>query len=162
MATMWSEFKAFIKRGNVLDMAVGITVGTAFTALVKSFVNDLLMPPISLLLGATDFTNAFALLKQGDPVGPYASLAAATEAGATTWRYGAFINSVVSFVLLALAVFFVVKAANRLMPKPKPAPPTAPTTTKCPYCLSDVPLAATRCAFCTSDLPAAGDREDSA
>lgn len=160
MTTIWIEFKAFIKRGNVLDMAVGFTVGTAFTALVKSLVNDVLMPPISLLLGATDFSNAFAVLKKGDPAGPYASLGAATEAGATTWRYGVFISSLVSFLLLAVAVFFVVRAANRLMPTPKPAPPAAPTTRACPFCLSQVPLAATRCPHCTSELPASDPADD--
>ena len=153
MASIWTEFKAFIKRGNVLDMAVGFTVGTAFTALVKSLVNDVLMPPISLLLGAANFGNVFAVLKQGDPAGPYPSLAAATEAGATTWRYGSFINSLVGFLLLAIVVFFVVKAANRLMPPPPPPPPAAPTTKPCPFCLSEVPLAATRCPHCTSELP---------
>jgi large conductance mechanosensitive channel len=145
------EFRSFVKRGNVLDLAVGFTVGSAFTALVKSLVDDLLMPPIGLLLGQVDFANLFIVLRQGDPGRPYATLQAAGDAGAVTWRYGLFINAVVSFFLVSVAVFFVIKGANRLMPKEAP-PPEAPTTKECPHCYTQIPLKATRCPNCTSQL----------
>jgi len=137
-------------RGNVLDLAIGIVIGSAFTGVVKSFVDDVLMPPIGLLLGSVDFTNLFVVFREGvEQPGPYASLEAAKTAGAVTWRYGLFINTVVNFLIVAAAVFLVVKAANKLMPKPEPA---APTTKVCPYCQSDIPLTATRCPHCTSEL----------
>jgi len=148
---MLKAFKKFVLRGNVIDMAIGITVGTAFTALVKSLVNDVIMPPIGLLLGGVDFSNLYILLKAGDPAPPYASLVEATEAGATALRYGVFINAIISLLIIALAMFAIVRAMNRLQPEEAPA---APTTKKCPFCLSDVPLEATRCAHCTADLPA--------
>jgi len=147
---MLKEFKKFVLRGNVIDMAIGITVGTAFTAFVKSLVNDVIMPPIGLLLGGMDFSNLYILLKAGDPAPPYASLADATAAGATALRYGVFINAIISLLIIALVMFAIVRAMNRMQPEKAPA---APTTTKCPFCLSDVPLEATRCAHCTSELP---------
>jgi len=147
---MLQEFKKFVLRGNVIDMAIGITVGTAFTALVKSFVNDVIMPPIGILLGGMDFSKLYILLKAGDPAPPYASLAEATEAGATALRYGVFINAIISLLIIAFVMFAIVRAMNRMQPEQAPA---APTTKKCPFCLSDVPLEATRCAHCTSDLP---------
>jgi len=122
------EFINFIKRGNVLDMAIGIVIGMAFGAVVKSFVDNILMPPIGLLLGGTDFTNLFIVLKPGDPPGPYPTLEAAREAGAVVWSIGLFINAVVNFLIIALAVFLVVKAVSPLFKKKeeKPAAPPEP------------------------------------
>jgi large conductance mechanosensitive channel len=150
MAKVWDEFGKFIKRGNIIDLAVGLSVGTAFTVLVKSLVDDVLMPPVGLLLGSVDFANLFVVLKQGEAQGPYSTLAAAREAGAVTWRYGLFVNAVVSFLIVALAVFFVVRAANRFMAKPEA--PAAPTTKDCPFCLMKIPLKASRCPYCTSEI----------
>jgi large conductance mechanosensitive channel len=150
--TMLKEFKEFVMRGNVLDLAVGIIIGVAFGAIVKSLVDDLLMPPLGLALGNVDFTNMFAVLKEGaKAAGPYATLAEAKGAGAVTLNYGVFLNSVVAFLIVALAIFLVVRVANRMRP-----PTTAPVTTKdCPYCRMPIPLAATRCPQCTSEVRAA-------
>jgi len=136
-------------RGNVVDMAVGIIIGAAFGTIVKSLVADVIMPPIGLLLGNVDFSNLFAVLKQGTTVGPYLSLAEAQAAGAVTINYGFFINTLISFVIVAFAVFLVIKSINRL--KKKEAPP-APTTQKCPFCFTAIPVRATRCPHCTSTL----------
>ena len=146
---MLKEFKAFIMRGNVLDLAVGIIIGGAFGTIVKSLVDDIIMPPIGLALGDVDFANLFVLLKEG-PKGPppYATLADAHAAGAVTLNYGMFINSVVAFLIVAFAIFLVVRAANRLRP-PEAA---APSTKECPYCRMPVPIGAVRCPQCTSDL----------
>jgi large conductance mechanosensitive channel len=148
---MWKELKAFILRGNVIDLAVGVIMGGAFNTAIKSLVNDVLMPPIGLLLGRVNFANLFWLLKGGDPAGPYATLADAQAAGAVAISYGVFINSVVALLLTGVAVFFVVRGINRLK-RQKPAPPAAPTTKPCPYCLSTIPIKATRCPNCTSQL----------
>lgn len=145
---MWKDLKAFILRGNVLDLAVGIIIGAAFGKIVTSLVNDIIMPPIGLLLGKVDFTNLFANLS-GKPV---ESLAAAKAAGLVTINYGVFINAVLDFLIVAVVIFFLIRGVNKLMPKPKEAPP-APTTKDCPFCLSAVPLKATRCPHCTSQLP---------
>lgn len=150
---MWKEFKEFALRGNVLDMAVGIIIGAAFTAVVTSVVNDLLMPPIGLLLGGVDFANLFAVLKNGSPAAPYASLADAQAAGAVTINYGILINALISFVIVAFALFLLIRGMNRLA-RQEEAPPAEPTTKECPYCLSTIPIKATRCANCTSELPA--------
>ena len=149
---MLKEFKAFALRGNVVDMAVGIIIGGAFGAIVKSVVDDLLMPPIGLLLGGLDFANFFALLKAGKTPPPYASLSEAKAAGAVTWNYGQFINIVITFVIVALVLFFLIRAINQLRRKEE-APPAAPTTKECPFCLSVIPVKATRCGHCTSELP---------
>ena len=141
-------------RGNVVDMAVGIVIGAAFGAVIKSLVADVIMPPIGLLLGTVDFSNLFLLLKAGKVAGPYASLAAAQAAGAVTLNLGLFINTIVSFVIVAFAVFLLIRGINRL-PRAKEAPPAAPATRECPFCLSEVPLKATRCPHCTSELAAA-------
>jgi len=155
---LWDDFLAFIKRGNVLDMAVGFTVGAAFTALVQSLVANLIMPLVSLLLGVMDFEFLFITLRQGDPPKPYATLADAEAAGALTWRLGTVLNSIVSFLILAIVVFFVVRAANKLMGKPKPPEePKAPTEKECPFCKTSIPIAATRCPHCTSQLPEAAE-----
>jgi large conductance mechanosensitive channel len=139
------DFKKFVLRGNVLDMAVGIIIGAAFGKIVSSFVGDVLMPPIGLLLGGIDFSNFFINLSGGD----YATLAAAREAGAVTVNYGAFLNLVLDFLIVALAVFLLVRAVERMK---KQEPAAEPTTRQCSECLSDIPKAARRCAFCTSPV----------
>ncbi|MDH4258211.1 MAG: large conductance mechanosensitive channel protein MscL [Candidatus Aminicenantes bacterium] len=150
---MFKEFKEFAMRGNVLDMAVGIIIGVAFGAIVNSLVADVIMPPIGLALGNVDFSNLFIVLKAGGTAGPYASLAAAKQAGAVTLNYGFFINTIINFIIVAFAVFLLVKGINRLRRK-QAALPAEPTTKQCPYCLSTVSIKATRCAFCTSELKA--------
>jgi len=149
---MLKEFKEFAMRGNVVDMAVGIIMGAAFGTIVKSLVSDVIMPPIGLLLGNVDFSNLFAVVKSGTPAGPYAALAEAQKAGAVTINYGVFINTVISFVIVAFCVFILVRGLNQLKRKEE-APP--PATKACPHCLSSIPIKATRCAFCTADLKAA-------
>lgn len=150
---MFKEFKAFMMRGNVLDLAVGIIIGAAFGTIVKSLVDDVIMPPVGLALGGVDFTNLFSVLKEGaKAAGPYASLADAKAAGAVTVNYGLFINNLVTFLIVAFAIFLVVKAANRLRP---PEAAAAPNTRDCPFCRMPIPVGATRCPQCTSDLRSA-------
>jgi large conductance mechanosensitive channel len=144
---MLKEFKAFAMRGNVLDMAVGIIVGAAFGGIVTSLVNDILMPPIGLLLGRVDFSNLFIALKGGQ----FMTLAQAKAAGATTINYGVFINTVINFLIVAFAVFLVVRQANKLW-RPSEAAPAAPTTKECSYCFTAIPAKALRCPHCTSEL----------
>jgi large conductance mechanosensitive channel len=145
---MLKEFKEFAMRGNVLDMAVGIIIGAAFGRIVSSMVDDILMPPIGRLLGGVDFANFFVSLN-GET---YSTLAAAKEAGAATINYGVFLNSVINFLIVAFAIFLLVKQVNR-MQKPAPAPAApAPATKECPHCLSTIPAKATRCPQCTSQL----------
>lgn len=154
---MLKEFKTFVARGNVLDLAVGIVVGAAFTSVVNSFVNDILMPPIGLITSGVDFTELYINLSGEE----YASLAEATEAGAATLNYGAFISAVISFLIVASAVFLIVQGYNRLREAVEesttepagPAAPVEPTETKCPYCRLNVPVGAMKCGHCTSDLP---------
>jgi len=147
------DFKAFIMRGNVIDMAVGIIIGAAFGPIVSSFVKDVIMPPIGLLLGKVDFANLFVVLREGATPGPYASLAAAQAAGAVSINYGFFINTIINFVIIAAVVFFfIVRPVAKMNAKPAPAP-AAPTTKECPFCKSSINIAATRCPNCTSDLP---------
>jgi large conductance mechanosensitive channel len=141
---MIKEFKEFAMRGNVLDMAVGIVIGVAFGQIVTSFVHDVLMPPIGRLLGHVDFSNLFIGLTGTH----YDTLAAAKAAGAATINYGMFLNTIINFLIVAFAVFLLVRQVNRFLPKPAPAP----TTRDCPYCLSVVPMKATKCAHCTSEL----------
>ena len=147
---MLKDFREFVMRGNVVDMAVGIVIGAAFGSIVKSFVSDLLMPPLGLLLGKTDFTNLFLVLKSGNTAGPYISLAEAQNAGAVTVNYGLFLNSVVSFLIIAVAVFFLIRAINRL--RRKEEAPAEPETKACAYCFSVIPVKALRCPHCTSVL----------
>lgn len=148
---MFNEFKKFVMRGNVVDMAVGIIIGGAFGTIVKSLVDDVLMPPIGLLLGGVDFSDLFITLKQGTAAGPYATLANAKAAGAVTINLGLFINAVISFLIVAFAALLLIKAINRLQfEKPKPA--EAPTTKECPKCCSTIPIKATRCPHCTSEF----------
>ena len=148
---MLKEFKEFAMRGNVLDMAVGIIIGAAFGTIIGTMVSDVLMPPIGLLLGNVDFSNLFIVLKEGKTAGPYATVAAAKGAGAVTLNYGLFLNTVVNFLIIAFAIFFVVRGMNTLKKKEK----AQPTTKECPHCLSTIPIKATRCGHCTSELGAA-------
>jgi large conductance mechanosensitive channel len=146
---MFKEFKEFAMKGNVIDMAVGIIIGAAFGTIIKSLVDDILMPPIGLLLGNADFSNLFLTIKEGKMTGPYASLTAAKAAGAVTVNIGTFINTIISFLIVAFSVFLVIKNMNRLKKVP---PPPDPTTIECPFCLSSVPIKASRCPHCTSEL----------
>jgi large conductance mechanosensitive channel len=149
---MFKEFKEFAMRGNVLDMAVGIIIGGAFGTIISSMVNDVLMPPIGMALGNVDFTNLYILLKEGSKAAaPYAALADAKAAGAVTINYGLFINSVVSFVIVAFCVFLLIRTMNRLK-REEVAPPAEPTTRDCPFCYSAIPLKASRCPNCTSEV----------
>ena len=148
---MFKEFKEFAMRGNVLDMAVGIVIGASFGAIITSFVADVIMPPIGLLLGNIDFSSLFIILKEGKVTGPYESLAAAKAAGAVTLNYGVFINTIISFLIVAFAVFLVIKNMNRLK-REQEAAPAAPTTKECPFCLSAIPIKAVKCAHCTAEL----------
>jgi len=150
MGEMLQEFKEFAMRGNVLDMAIGIIIGAAFGKIITSFVNDILMPPVGLLLGKVDFSNLFINLSGQ----PYATLAEAQAAGAATINYGVFLNTVLDFIIVAFVIFLLVRQVNRLKREPE-APPAEPTTKECPYCLSTIPLKATRCPHCTSELKAA-------
>ncbi len=149
---MLREFKAFAVRGNVIDMAIGVVIGTAFGRIVTSLVNDILMPPIGMVLGRVDFSNLYINLSGT----AYESLSAAREAGAPTINYGDFFNAVIHFVIIAFAMFLLVRQANRLRPKEKEAEPAKeePTTKECPYCCSTIPLKAIRCPACTSQLKA--------
>jgi large conductance mechanosensitive channel len=148
---MLKEFKEFAMRGNVVDMAVGIVIGAAFGVIVKSLVSDVIMPPIGLLLGNVDFENLFIILREGATAGPYASLADAKEAGAVLMNYGIFINTIISFIIVAFCVFLLIRNINKLKRKEE-APPPEPTTKECPYCFSTIPIKATRCGYCTSEL----------
>jgi len=148
---MLKEFKEFAMRGNVIDMAVGIIIGAAFGTIVNSLVQDVIMPPIGLLLGNVDFSNIFAVIKEGKVAGPYASIAAAKAAGAVTINFGVFINTIISFVLIAFAVFLLVRTINKLR-RQEEVPPPVPTTKECTYCFSSIPIKATRCPNCTSEL----------
>jgi len=148
---MLKDFKTFVLRGNVMDLAIGVILGAAFGTIVKSLVSDVIMPPIGLLLGGVDFSNLFILLKAGSPTPPYASLADAQAAGAVTVNYGVFVNAIVSFMIVAFVIFLLVCSMNRMTQKEEAAP-AEPTTKECPYCLSTISIEATRCAHCTSDL----------
>ena len=142
---MFKEFKEFAMRGNVIDLAIGIVIGAAFGKIITSFVSDILMPPIGLLFGKADFSNLFINLSGGH----YDTLQAAKDAGAATINYGLFLAAVIDFLIVAFAIFLVVRGINRM--KRKPAEPT-PTTKDCAFCLSSIPLNATRCPHCTSEL----------
>jgi large conductance mechanosensitive channel len=148
---MFKEFKEFALRGNVLDMAVGIIIGAAFGGIVNSFVSDVIMPPIGLLLGNVDFSNLYIILKEGAVAGPFASLAEAKKAGAVTISYGVFINTIINFIILAFVIFLFIRNINKLKRKEE-APVAAPTTKECTFCFSAIPLKATRCPHCTSEL----------
>lgn len=148
---MFKEFKEFAMKGNVVDMAVGIVIGAAFGTIVKSFVSDILMPPIGLLMGNVDFSNLFIVLKEGSQAGPFMTIADAQAAGAVTLNYGMFVNTVISFIIVAVAVFMVIKSLNK-MQRQEEAPLEEPTTKECSYCFTIIPINATRCPNCTSEL----------
>lgn len=147
---MLQEFKKFALRGNVIDMAVGIIIGASFGTIVKSLVDDVIMPPIGFLLGKVDFANLFILLQSGHSAGPYGSVAEAKAAGAVTINYGLFINSIISFLIVAFVVFLMVRTMNRL--KKAEEAKAEPDAKECPYCLSKVAVRASRCPHCTSQL----------
>jgi large conductance mechanosensitive channel len=149
---MLKDFKAFILRGNVLDLAVAVVIGAAFGAVVKSLTDDVIMPPIGLAMGHLDFSNLFVVLKEGTTPGPYATVAKAHEMGAVTLNYGTFINSIVTFLIIALCVFMIVRMVSKLYAKPAPPPDNMKS---CPRCTLSIPKAASRCPNCTSDVAAA-------
>ncbi len=151
---MWKDFKAFAVKGNVVDLAVGVIIGAAFGTVVKSLVDDVIMPPIGLLLGNVDFNNMFAVLKPGETPAPYLTLADAKEAGAVTLNYGNFITNLVTFLIVAFTVFLLVRAFQKLKRK-EDAAPSEPTDRNCPYCTSTISIKATRCPQCTSEIPKA-------
>jgi len=148
---MWKDFKAFVMRGNVLDLAVAVVIGAAFSQIVKSLVDDVIMPPIGLILGKVDFSNMFIVLKDGPkpPAPPYATLADAKASGAVTLNYGIFINNVIGFLIVALAVFILVRIVTRWYAKPAPA---TPANKPCPFCTLSIPLEARRCPNCTAEI----------
>jgi len=148
---MLKDFKDFAMRGNVVDMAVGIIIGGAFGTIVKSLVSDMIMPPIGMLLGNVSFTDLFVTLQEGAVAGPYSTLAAAREAGAVTINYGSFLDNVVSFLIVAFAVFMLVKSINSMKKQEEAAPPP-PSKKECPHCASEISIKATRCPNCTSEL----------
>lgn len=151
---MLKGFRDFVMRGNVVDLAVAVIIGAAFTKIVSSLVEDIIMPPIGLVLGNVDFSNLFVVLKEGSKAAaPYATLPEAKAAGAVTLNYGLFLTTVVSFLIVAFVVYLVVRSVARLGPKKADAPVT---TKECPYCLSKIPIKATKCAFCTADLGGRG------
>lgn len=149
---MLKDFKEFAVRGNVIDMAVGIIIGAAFTSIVQSLVKDILMPPLGLITTEIDLSRAFLVLREGTPPAPYASLQAAQDAGAILLRFGAFLNALISFIFVAFAVFLLVRYINKLKSPKKSPESVSPKFKKCPYCYSDISVEATRCPNCTSKL----------
>ncbi len=147
-ASVLKEFRAFIDRGNLIQLAAAFIMGVAFSTVVNSLVKDIIMPAVGLATGGVDFGNLFVVIKDGDPAGSYATLQAAQDAGAVTINYGVFVNAIITFLIVAIVLFFVVKAYSKVT-KPKAA-----TTKDCPFCISAIPLTATRCPQCTSELPA--------
>ena len=149
---MLNDFKTFIMRGNVVDMAVGIIIGAAFGPIIGSLVKDVIMPPIGLALGKVDFSNLFVVLRGGTVPPPYASVADAASRGAVSVNYGLFVNTIINFLIVALAVFLLIRVVNKARAQVETAPAAAPATKACPYCLSTIPIKAVKCAFCTTDL----------
>lgn len=152
--SMLREFREFAVKGNVVDMAVGIIIGAAFGTIVRSLVDDVIMPPIGMLLGGVQFDNFFLVLREGEVAAPYLTLEQARAAGAVTINYGLFINTIVSFLIVAMAVFLLVRTVNR-MRREEPAAPAAPTDKPCPFCATSIPIRAVRCPHCTSNLETA-------
>jgi large conductance mechanosensitive channel len=148
---MFKEFKEFALKGNVMDLAVGLIIGAAFGTIVKSLVDDIIMPLVGQLIGKVDFSNLYILISEGKTPPPYDSLAAAKTAGAVTWNYGSFINTIVNFIIIAFSIFMVVKMFNRLKRQPK-AVEAVPTTKECPHCFTTISIKATRCPNCTTEL----------
>ena len=147
----FKEFKDFAMKGNVVDLAIAVIMGGSFGAIVKSIVSDIIMPPIGLLIGGVDFASLYIQLKAGEPAGPYLTLLEAQEAGAVTINYGAFLSTVITFIIVALVMFLIIKAMNSLEKEEEPAP-AEPTTKECPFCCTEIPIKATRCPHCTSKL----------
>ena len=143
---MWKEFKNFVIRGNVVDLAIGVIIGVAFSAIVNSLVNDIIMPPIGLALRKVDFLNLFVVLREGSTSGPYLSLAAAKQTGAVTLNYGVFVNTIITFLIIAIVLFFIIKAMNSFKKK------VSASTKPCPYCFTTIDIKAIRCPNCTSEL----------
>ena len=148
---MLKEFKEFAMRGNVMDMAIGIIIGSAFGSIVSSIVNDIIMPPVGILLSGVDFSNMFVVLKEGASPKPYSSISAAQEVGAVTLNYGIFINQIISFLIIAFVVFFLVKSMNRFNQKEDDST-VEPDTKECAFCYTQIPIKASRCPHCTSQL----------
>ena len=148
---MFKEFSEFLKRGSLIDMAIGIAVGTAFATIAKSLVDDIIMPPVGLMLGNVEFDDLFLLLRQGEPAGPYMTLEDARAAGAVTIAYGNFINNVLAFIVIALVFFMILRSLNRLR-RQEPGQPAEARTKPCPFCVTTIPLQAIRCPACTSTL----------
>ncbi|HUF12530.1 MAG TPA: large conductance mechanosensitive channel protein MscL [Longimicrobiales bacterium] len=148
---MFKEFSDFLKRGSLVDMAIGIAVGTAFATIAKSLVDDIVMPPVGLILGNVEFDNLFVLLRHGDPIGPYTTLAVAREAGAVAIAYGNFINNVLAFLVIAAVFFMILRSLNQLR-REEQGTPAEPDTKTCPFCIHTIPLKASRCPQCTSSL----------
>lgn len=157
LGKIFNEFKSFALRGNVIDLAVGFTVGAAFSTIAKSLVNDIIMPPIGLMVGQAEMSDLFILLQEGsEQAAPYATLADAQAAGAVTINYGLFINNIIAFLIIALVMFFIIRGINRLENAMEDelgyGDKVEPTTKKCPYCISTIPRRASRCPECTSEL----------
>ena len=148
---MWKEFKAFINKGNLIQLAVAFIMGVAFAAVITSLVNDVIMPAVGLATGGVDFNSHFSVLKVGKTPGPYHTVAQAHDAGAVTLNWGTFINAIIVFIIVALVMFFIIRYAAKWQ-KPKPS---EVTTKDCPYCAMEIPLRAVKCPECTADLPAA-------
>ena len=151
----FTEFTEFLKRGNLVDMAIGIAVGTAFATIATSFVDDIIMPPVGMMLGNVEFDDLFLLLREGTPAGPYPTLEAAREAGAVAIAYGNFVNNVLAFIVIAAVFFMILRSLNRLR-REEPGQPAERRTKTCPYCVTTIPSQATRCPACTSQLMTAG------
>ncbi|MGE5435968.1 MAG: large-conductance mechanosensitive channel protein MscL [Syntrophothermus sp.] len=149
---MLKEFREFALKGNVMDMAVGIIIGAAFGVIVASLVNDIIMPPIGLVLGNLDFSNLFIVLKEGAKPGPYTTPEIAKEAGAVTLNYGRFINNIITFLIVAFSIFIIIKAMNNMRRQKEGIPEEVPTIKDCPFCYSHIPIKATKCPACTADL----------
>jgi large conductance mechanosensitive channel len=149
---MWKEFKEFAVKGNAIDLAIGVIIGAAFGGVIASFVKDIIMPPLGLLTGGLDFSNQFLVLKGAPNSASFATPADAAKAGAITWNYGNFVTLLINFLIVALAIFLVVKAINRMK---RPSPSAAPVAKDCPACTMSIPIKATRCPHCTSDLSGA-------
>lgn len=149
---MLKEFKEFAVRGNVIDMAVGIIIGAAFTSVIQSLVRDILMPPLGAITGTMDFSDLYLILLEGDPAGPYSTLDAARKAGAVVIGYGQFVNALLSFLIVSFVVFLMVKYINKLKRPAQTPEPVSPSIKKCTFCFSDIPVEAKRCPHCTSHL----------
>ena len=149
---MWKEFKEFAIKGNAIDLAVGVIIGAAFGAVIASLVKDIIMPPIGLLTGGLDFSNQFLILKEAPTGGTFATAAEAAKAGAITWNYGIFATLLVNFLIVALCIFMIVKAVNKMK---KPAPGAPADSKDCPACVMTIPIKATRCPHCTTELASA-------